>query len=352
MIDVYMSMQKKYAKIQLIDKALNGLAAHHLRCRLCPRACSVNRQMGERGFCGIGSLPVVSHFCLHFGEEPPLSGYYDYKGDVSTGSSSSGSGAIFFAGCNLKCIFCQNYQISRRIHGSIASIEALASAILSLQERGALNINLVTPTHVILPTLEALKIAFSHGLRIPLVYNTSAYESIETIAQLSGIVDIYLPDFKFFNEETARRFSNAPDYPERASEAIKGMYAQVGNLELDGEGNARKGMIVRHLILPDHTEESCSILEWISANLSNQVPVSLMSQFYPCNTVPDEINRRITREEYERVRARAEEIGFENLYLQAFSFEPDDHLLPDFEREDPFPWGNREKGHLPAEHME
>ncbi len=342
MIGFYMSTLKRDAKIHLIEKALRGLAPHRLRCHLCPRACSVNRQMGERGFCGIGRLPVVSHSCLHFGEEPPLSGYYDYKEDVSTGSSSSGSGTIFFAGCNLRCIFCQNYQISHQIHGSITSIEALASAIVSLQEKGALNINLVTPTHIILPLLEALKIAFSRGLRIPLVYNTSAYESIETIAQLSGIVDIYLPDFKYFNEETARRLSSAPDYPERASEAIKEMYNQVGNLELDGEGTARKGMIIRHLLLPNHSQESCSILEWIAANLSNQVAVSLMSQFSPCTTVPDEINRGITKAEYERVRARAEELGFENLYLQPFTFEPEDHLLPDFERDDPFPWGDHE----------
>ena len=341
-IDFPMSTQKSDAKIHLIEKALKELAPHRVRCRLCPQACTVNRHMGEKGFCGIGELPIVSHSCLHFGEEPPLSGYYDYKGDVSTGSRSSGSGAIFFAGCNLKCIFCQNYQISRHMHGSITSIEALSSTFLSLQEKGALNINLVTPTHVILPVLEALKIALSHGLRLPLVYNTSAYESYETMVHLSGIVDIYLPDFKYFNKETARRFSNAPDYPERASKAIKEMYGQVGNLEFDGEGNALKGMIIRHLILPNRTEESCSILEWIAANLSNQVPVSLMSQFYPCTTLPDEINRRITKGEYERVVARAEEIGFENLYLQPFTFEPHDHLLPDFERDDPFPWSNHE----------
>jgi putative pyruvate formate lyase activating enzyme len=334
-----MSTQKRNAKIHLIEKALKELAAHRVRCSLCPRACIVNRQMGERGFCGIGQLPVVSHSCLHFGEEPPLSGCWDYKRDMQRGSRPSGSGAIFFSGCNLKCIFCQNYQISRQIYGSITSIEALASRMNSLQEKGALNINLVTPTHVILPILEALKIAFSHGLRLPLVYNTSAYESRDTIARLSGIVDIYLPDFKFFNKATARGFSSAPDYPEKACEAIVEMYAQVGNLELDEEGNALKGMIIRHLILPDCTEESCSVLEWIAANLSPQVAVSLMSQYHPCTAVPDKINRRITKTEYKKVLARAEELGFENLYLQPFTFEPDDHLLPDFEKDDPFCWG-------------
>jgi len=343
MIDCPMSTQKSDAKIQLIEKALKALTPHRMRCHLCPRSCVVNRQMGEKGFCGIGNLPIVSHSCLHFGEEPPLSGYYDYKRDVPSGSRSSGSGAIFFAGCNLKCVFCQNYQISHQIHGSITSIEALASIFVSLQEKGALNINLVTPTHVILPVLEALRIAFRLGLKLPLLYNTSAYELYETIAQLSGIVDIYLPDFKYFSKETARRFSGAPDYPERASEAITEMYAQVGNLELDEEGNARKGMIIRHLILPNGVDEACSILEWIAVNLSTQVPVSLMSQYYPCTTVPDEINRRITDEEYEKVLARAEEIGFENLYLQPATFETEDHMLPDFERDDPFSWGSHER---------
>jgi putative pyruvate formate lyase activating enzyme len=338
-----MSKQKSDVKIQLIEQALRALTPHRMRCHLCPRSCVVNRQMGEKGFCGIGNLPIVSYSCLHFGEEPPLSGYYDYKRDVLSGSRSSGSGAIFFAGCNLKCVFCQNYQISHQIQGSITSIQALASIFLSLQEKGALNINVVTPTHVILPILEALMIAVSRGLKLPLVYNTSAYESYETIAQLSGIVDIYLPDFKYFSKETAWRFSGAPDYPERASEAIKEMYAQVGNLKLDKEGNAWKGMIIRHLILPNGVEEACAILEWIAANLSTQVPVSLMSQYYPCTTVPDEINRSITDEEYEMVVASAEKIGFENLYLQSTTFEIGDHMLPDFETDDPFSW----RGHEP-----
>jgi putative pyruvate formate lyase activating enzyme len=340
LITHHMSTQKRDAKIQLIEKALNVLAPHRTRCRLCPRRCMVNRQTGETGVCGIGAMPIVSHSCLHFGEEPPLSGYCDYREEVSTGFRASGSGAIFFAGCNLQCIFCQNYQISRQLHGSITCTETLASYMNSLQHRGALNINLITPTHSIIPILEALKIAVPRGLQLPLVYNTSAYESYEIIAQLSGIVDIYLPDFKYFSKETAGRFSGAPDYPQRAAESIKEMYAQVGKLVLDEQGRALKGMIIRHLILPNYTEESCSILEWIAANLSNQVPVSLMSQFRPCTRLPDEINRTITAEEYDTVVARAEEIGFEHLFLQPSVFEPDDHLLPDFEQDDPFSWGN------------
>ena len=160
MIDSCMSTQKTDLKVRLIENALKALAPHRTSCRLCPRACRVNRQPGERGFCGIGKIPIVSHSCLHFGEEPPLSGYYDYKKKVETSSRSSGSGAIFFAGCNLKCVFCQNYQISHQIHGSATSTDALASRMISLQEEGALNINLITPSHVILPILEALSTVF------------------------------------------------------------------------------------------------------------------------------------------------------------------------------------------------
>jgi len=340
MIDRHMSTQKRDAKIRLIDKALTALAPHRVKCHLCPRNCLVNRQRGETGFCGVGDLPIVSHSCLHFGEEPPLSGYYDYRGEVPTGSRLSGSGAIFFAGCNLQCMFCQNYQISHHVRGCISSIELLASRMNSLQRQGALNINLVTPTHIIIPILEALKSAMSRGLQLPIVYNTSAYESDKVISQLSGIVDIYLPDFKYFSSETAQRFSFAPDYPQKAAEVIKEMYSQVGNLQLGKEGNAVKGMIIRHLILPNHAEESCSILEWIAANLSTQVTVSLMSQFHPCTRLPEEINRTITVEEYESVAAKAEELGFENLYLQPAAFGVNDHLLPDFEKDDPFSWSN------------
>jgi len=321
-------MEKKEEKISLIEEALSELAANNSDCHLCPRSCHVNRRRGETGFCGVGNFPVVSTSCLHFGEEPCLSGYYDYKDNVNTGSSLSGSGTVFFAGCNLRCIFCQNYQISWKIHGSIASPEMLASTFLFLQEKKALNINLVTPTHVTLPILEALKRSFALGLKIPIVYNTSAYDSYETISKLAGIIDIYLPDFKYIRKKKSLKYSNAPDYPERAAEVITEMYRQVGNLELDNEGNAKKGLIIRHLVLPGSKEESCSILEWIAANLSAQVYLSLMSQFHPSNNVPDEINR-------------AEELGFENVYIQPHPFSSKDHLLPDFDRENPFFWDEK-----------
>ena len=335
-IDLSVSMQKKDEKIGLIEDTLGELAHNRSNCHLCPRTCHVNRYKGEKGFCGVGDLPVVSTSCLHFGEEPCLSGYYDYKENVETGSSLSGSGAVFFAGCNLRCVFCQNYQISWQTRGSVVSPKRLASIFVSLQEKKALNINLVTPTHVILPILEALKRAIVLGLEIPLIYNTGSYDSYETILKLAGIIDIYLPDFKYIKKDTARRYSNAPDYPEKATEVIKEMYRQVGNLEIDDEGNAKKGLIIRHLILPGCKEESCAILEWIAANLSSQVSLSLMSQFHPCNKVPDEINREISREEYDRVLAKAEDLGFENVYMQPYQFSSEDHLLPDFNRDDPF----------------
>ena len=331
-------MQKRDQKIRLIKTAIDVLSDNKSDCHLCPRMCHVNRDKGEIGFCGVANRALVAHYCLHFGEEPCLSGYYDYKKNLQTKSSLSGSGAVFFAGCNLKCIYCQNYQISWQIYGIHVSPDKLASIFHVLQEKKALNINLVTPTHVILPILEALKRAFALGLNIPIVYNTSAYDSYETIVHLEGIIDIYLPDFKYLWNDSALRLSNAPDYPDKAIMAIKEMYRQVGNLKFDNEGNAKRGLIIRHLILPGHMEESCAILEWIAANISTKVYLSLMSQFYPCNTVPDEINRKISKDEYDGVLGKAEELGFENVYMQTHEFASKEHLVPDFSKDNPFYW--------------
>jgi len=335
---MFLSMQKRDQKIRLIKNTIDSLSDNRADCHLCPRMCHVNRDKGEIGFCGVGNRAFVAHYCLHFGEEPCLSGYYDYKKNLQTKSSLSGSGAVFFAGCNLKCIYCQNYQISWQVYGTSVSLDKLASIFLDLQEKKALNINLVTPTHLILPILEALKRAFILGLNIPIVYNTGAYESYETISKLDGIIDIYLPDLKYIREDSALRFSNAPDYPKRAMEAIKEMYRQVGNVEIDNEGNAKKGLIIRHLILPGHTQESCTILEWIATNISTKVYLSLMSQFYPCNSLPDEINRIISKDEYHMVLARAEELGFENIYMQTEPSTSKEHLIPDFSKDNPFSW--------------
>jgi putative pyruvate formate lyase activating enzyme len=331
-------MQKRDHKIRLIKNAIDALSGNRSDCHLCPRSCNVNRENGEIGFCGVGNRACVAHYCLHFGEEPCLSGYYDYKKNLKTKSSLSGSGTVFFSGCNLKCIYCQNYQISWQFNGTYLSPDKLASIFLLLQEKKALNINLVTPTHCILPILEALKRAFALELNVPIVYNTGAYDSYETIVHLDGIIDIYLPDFKYISNESARRFSHAPDYPDKAIKAIKEMYRQVGNLEIDNEGNAKRGLIIRHLILPGHTKESCTILEWIAENISTKVYVSLMSQFYPCNNVPNEINRKISNNEYDEVLAKTEELGFENVYMQAHPSASIEQLAPDFSKKNPFTW--------------
>ncbi|MBW1856898.1 MAG: radical SAM protein [Deltaproteobacteria bacterium] len=331
-------MQKKDQKIRLIKNAIDALSENRSDCHLCPRMCRTNRDKGEIGFCGVGNHALVAHYCLHFGEEPCLSGYYDYKKNLQTKSSLSGSGTVFFSGCNLKCIYCQNYQISWQIYGTHVSPDKLASIFMVLQEKRALNINLVTPTHLILPILESLKKAFALGLNIPIIYNTSAYDSYETIVHLDGIIDIYMPDFKYFRNDSARRFSHAWDYPDKATTAIKEMYRQVGNLEMDNEGNAKRGLIIRHLILPGHMEESCTILEWIAANISTNVYLSLMSQYYPCNNVPDEINRKISNNEYDGVLAKAEELGFENVYIQTHEITSKKHFVPDFSKDNPFSW--------------
>lgn len=331
-------MKQQIKKITAIENAIHELNGHNFSCHLCPRNCRVNRHKGEKGFCGVSAVPIVSTHCLHFGEEPCLSGYADYKNNIRTESSLSGSGTVFFAGCNLKCIFCQNYQISWQVNGSPVSLEGLASIFLSLQEKRAMNINLVTPTHVITPVLKALKLSFSHGLHIPIVYNTSAYDSPETISRLDGVIDIYLPDFKYLSKDSAQRFSKASDYPEVAAEAIKEMYRQVGDLSMDKEGNATKGLLVRHMILPGHAAESCAIVEWIAENLSTQTHISLMSQFHPCNALPGEINRGISEPEYSVVLSKAEELGFENVFIQSYPFDSHDHLVPDFSRDNPFSW--------------
>jgi len=337
-------MHKTDERIHGIEAALHDLSGHTRDCHLCPRQCHVDREKGAIGYCGVGTIPIVSHSCLHFGEEPCLSGYYDYKANIKTGTSLSGSGTVFFAGCNLKCSFCQNYQISWQAHGSPLSCSSLASVYLQLQKKEALNINLVTPTHAILPILESLKRALEQGLHLPIVYNTGAYDSCDTIARLAGIIDVYLPDFKYMKKDTSIRFSRAPDYPERAAEAIQEMYRQVGDLELDDAGHAKKGLIVRHLILPGYSDESCAILEWLAARISTRVCVSLMSQFQPCSSEPDGIDRGVLKEEYDTVLAKAEDLGFENVYFQPFPFNAQDHLAPDFRRDDPFCWDKVNQG--------
>lgn len=274
-------------------------------CALCPRECGANRLGGETGVCGAGARARVSSHNSHHGEEPPISGF-------------NGSGTIFLTHCNLKCIFCQNYPISHLGNGQTVSAEQLAGMMLSLQRRGCHNINFVTPTHYMPQIVEALDIAAGAGLRIPIVYNCGGYESLEALRLLDGIVDVYMPDIKYSDEGPARRFSGAPDYFKHACAAIKEMQRQVGVLEADADGIAVRGLLIRHLVLPNGLAGSRRSLEFIAREISPDTFVSVMEQYFPAHKAlsdPD-ISRRITREEYREVVGMVDEFGLTNGWIQ------------------------------------
>jgi len=328
------NMEKEFylpRKIEAIDRALDRLSSLETSCQLCPRRCRVNRARGQTGLCQTTSQARVSAALLHFGEEPVLSG-------SNRPAGNRGSGTIFFAGCNLKCLFCQNFQLSWLNEGKLVAEEELAAMMLNLQRQGALNINLVSPTHVILPILGALRIAYQQGLSIPLVYNSNGYEAIEVVEELRGIIDLYLPDLKYISAKLSAKYSAAPDYFEQARLVLQEMYCQQPDLLIDDRQIARQGLIIRHLVLPGSAQDSIKILEWIANNLSPSVGLSLMSQYHPCYQAPAEIQREITRSEYQIVMNRALELGFDNLFFQPEPFQEDEHLIPDFRRQNPFRW--------------
>lgn len=278
-------------------------------CRLCPRQCGAERASGRPGACQAVRDAKVAAFNLHFGEEPPVSG-------------KRGSGTVFFAGCTLKCLFCQNYPISQLFHGEFYSLEQLAGIFIGLQKRGAHNINLVSPTPYLFHVVAALEIASRQGLSIPLVYNTSGYEKAEVIAQLEGIVDIYLPDFKYGPAEDCRKLgfelSAAKEYCENAFAAISEMYRQTGPLNLDGEGVAERGTIIRHLIIPGQAANSLAVLRTIAAGPFRDAHLSLMSQYFPAHRAPDcpPFDRRLNPYEYRLVRDEALKLDLENGWFQ------------------------------------
>ena len=244
-------------------------------CRVCPRHCGVDRHSDERGYCGGGLLPSVASYGPHFGEEPPLVG-------------RSGSGTIFFAGCNMRCVFCQNYAISQGGHGTEVSCEVLAGMILDLQERRCHNINLVSPSHFAPQILGAVLIAAERGLRVPLVYNTGTYDSMETLRLLDGVVDIYMPDAKYGREEVARTLSDAPGYPAIMQAAVSEMQRQAGDLVIH-DGVAERGLIIRHLVLPGGLADSETVMAFIGERISKDAYVNVMDQYRPCGRIADEI---------------------------------------------------------------
>ena len=272
-------------------------------CDICPRKCGVNRIDGDLGYCGIGRLARVASYNLHFGEEDPLVG-------------RTGSGTIFFSGCNLGCVFCQNYDISHYPeNGAETSADDLAEMMLSLQEQGACNINLVTPTHVTAQILEGLAAAAEKGLNLPLVYNCGGYESLETLELLDGVVDIYMPDIKFMAPEWSFRYCKARDYPERAKEGLKEMRRQVGDLVIGPEGTAVSGLLVRHLVMPDNIASTEEWMTFLSNEISSDTYLNIMDQYHPCGQASDypEIARTISPEEYRRARKSAQEKGLTRL---------------------------------------
>jgi len=265
-------------------------------CRLCARECKVNRLAGERGFCRAGALPMISSYNLHFGEEPSISG-------------DRGSGTIFFTYCSMKCCFCQNYPISQREVGNEINIEELSAMMLKLQTRGAHNINLVTPTHFVPQIIRALKVAIEKGLNIPIVYNTGGYDNLETLKLLDCIVDVYMPDAKYGDNKNSEKYSSALNYVEANITALKEMYSQVGDLTVNDE-IAKRGILVRHLILPNNISNTKEVLHTLSS-ISKDMYVSLMSQYFPCNRADEypELTRKITRKEYNEALKVLENLG-------------------------------------------
>jgi putative pyruvate formate lyase activating enzyme len=257
-------------------------------CTLCPRKCSVDRTAGMAGFCQAGGLPEISSYGPHFGEERPLVGRH-------------GSGTIFMTHCNLGCIFCQNYDISRLGKGNAITFDELAGIMIELQQKGCHNINLVSPSHFVPHILQALPKAIEEGLSVPLVYNTGGYDTVETLKLLDGVFDIYMPDFKYTRNDIAQRFSQAPDYPEVVRMALKEMHRQVGNLKMDEEGIALSGLLVRHLVLPDELAGTREAMRFLVEDISRDTYVNIMAQYYPCgDMIPpgSPLVRRTTRKEF------------------------------------------------------
>ena len=288
------------------------------KCILCPFECNVNRNQGKIGRCKAPKKIKIALYKLHFDEEPCISG-------------KNGSGTIFFSDCNLKCKFCQNYKISCESKGEEITKERLANIMLELQEKKANNINLVTATPYVPMVIDAIKIAKRKGLNIPLLYNTSGYESLETLKMLDGLIDIYLPDFKYFDNELGKRLSNVTNYREITTRALKEMYRQVGTNKYNDEGLLIKGMIIRHLVLPNNIENSKKVLKWISLNMPSNIMISLMAQYFPTYKAEslEEINRQLNEEEYKQIEEYLYSLNLENGYIQELGKE-EEKYVPEF----------------------
>lgn len=283
-------------------------------CSLCARNCGVDRTR-LAGYCRMKNEIYLSRAALHFWEEPPISG-------------TNGSGTIFFSGCSLSCVFCQNLEISRGRTGKTVSVDRLAEIMIELESKGAHNINLVTPTHYIPSIAEAIRLARKNGLTIPIVYNTGSYDTVEALKMLDGLVDIYLPDFKYYTEKTAAEYSNATDYPRVARAAIEEMYRQVGEPCFDEKGIMKKGVIVRILLLPGHVAEAKLSLKYLVDTYGDSIYVSLMNQYTPMQDMKPPLNRTVTHEEYDDLVGYAERLGLKNGFTQDFGTAKESFIPP------------------------
>ena len=274
-------------------------------CNICPHKCNINRNKGKIGRCKATNKVKIALYSVHDFEEPCISG-------------EKGSGTVFFSNCNLNCIFCQNYEISQLGKGKEISVEELAEIFLIQQEKEVENINLVTPTSYVPQIIEAIKIAKEKGLKIPIVYNTNAYESVETLKMLEGYIDVYLPDLKYAENDLAKEYSNVKNYFGVATKAIEEMIKQVGVPKLNKNGIMKKGVMIRHLALPNHIENTKKVLKWITENLPDNTYISVMAQYFPTFKAKEnkDLNRKLTKEEWEEIQKYIEEFGIENGYVQ------------------------------------
>ncbi len=276
-----------------------------VKCEICPHKCGIDRTKKEIGRCKSTDKIKIALYSVHHFEEPCISG-------------KNGSGTVFFSNCNLNCIYCQNYEISQEGKGKEISIEELADIFIEQQNRNVENINLVTPTSYTLQIIEAIKIAKKKGLTIPIIYNTNGYERVETLKLLEGYVDVYLPDLKYYDDKIAMKYSKIKNYFEIATKAIQEMYRQVGSPKLDKRGMIRKGVMIRHLVLPNNIENSKNILKWIKENIDEDVYIDIMAQYFPTYKAKEnnELNRKLTKEEYQEIENYVYQLDIKNGYMQ------------------------------------
>jgi putative pyruvate formate lyase activating enzyme len=295
------------SKIALLEERTPAALELLKDCAVCPRECRIDRTAGEVSHCGVDARFKVSSANLHHGEEPPISG-------------PRGSGTIFLSGCNLKCVYCQNYPISQLRHGEYMTADEVAERMILLQERQAHNINFVTPTHYVPQLMEAMLIAYRQRLKLPIVYNSSGYDKVETLKMLDGIVEIYMPDMRYASAESSKCYSDAENYPEINRLAIREMFRQVGDLQLNNMSVATQGLLIRHLVLPNRISGSKEIFDFLANEVSDGTYVSLMSQYFPAHEAYsiETLKRRLKRDEYKEALDAFEESGLYNGYIQPY----------------------------------